>query len=73
MFFVASFPQRNPNIKLYGLPWGFPGWLGHGTGDVYHNVNTTADYVVRWINGAKTKHGLTIDYVGVSLLDSIYI
>ena len=21
---------RNPNIKLYGLAWGAPGWIGNG-------------------------------------------
>lgn len=57
--------KRNPNIKLYGLPWGFPGWVGEGTGNVYHNVSKAADYIVRWINGAKAVHGLTIDYVGI--------
>src|SRR5690349_24365 len=23
--------SRNPNIKLYGLAWGAPGWIGNGT------------------------------------------
>ena len=34
---------RNPNITLYGLPWGFAGWLGFGTTNPYHNVTATAD------------------------------
>ena len=59
-------PQRNPSIKLYGLPWGFPGWVGEGSGNLYHNVLKTADYIVRWVNGAKKTHNLTIDYIGVS-------
>ena len=21
--------QRNPGIKLYGLPWAFPGWVAN--------------------------------------------
>ncbi|XP_059177074.1 galactocerebrosidase-like isoform X2 [Physella acuta] len=57
--------KRNPDIKLYGLPWGFPGWLGQGTQSPYTNVTKTADYIVRWITGAKTQHNLTIDYVGI--------
>ncbi|GFR70735.1 galactocerebrosidase [Elysia marginata] len=57
--------KRNPDIKLYGLPWGFPGWVGEGSGSPYHNVAQTADYVVRWINGASKVHNLTIDYVGI--------
>ncbi|CAL1528206.1 unnamed protein product [Lymnaea stagnalis] len=57
--------KRNPGIKLYGLPWGFPGWLGQGTQSPYANVSVTADYIVRWINGAKMWYNLTIDYIGI--------
>ncbi|KAK3796635.1 hypothetical protein RRG08_008389, partial [Elysia crispata] len=57
--------KRNPSIKLYGLPWGFPGWVGEGSGNPYHNVLKTADYIVRWVNGAKKTHNLTIDYIGI--------
>ncbi|KAK3782633.1 hypothetical protein RRG08_015208 [Elysia crispata] len=57
--------KRNPSIKLYGLPWGFPGWVGEGSGSPYHNVFKTADYIVRWVNGAKKTHNLTIDYIGI--------
>ena len=58
--------QRNPDIKLYALPWGFPGWIGQGKRDPYTKPEVTADYIIRWINGAKTVYNLTIDYVGVS-------
>jgi len=57
--------KRNSNIKLYGLPWGFPGWIGEGTNNPYVNNTQTADYVVRWVNAAKQVHGLTIDYLGL--------
>ena len=63
---VFSFFKRNPDIKLYALPWGFPGWVGQGTQRPYTNDNITADYIVRWINGSSYVHGLHIDYVGVS-------
>ncbi|KAI8492117.1 hypothetical protein Bbelb_300140 [Branchiostoma belcheri] len=55
--------QRNPSIKLYGLPWAFPGWVGGG--QPYPNPEPTANYVTHWILGAKKVHNLTIDYVGV--------
>lgn len=58
--------QRNPGIKLYGLPWAFPGWLSNGTDNPYVNVNATADYIVRWVKGAKTYYDLHLDYIGVS-------
>ncbi|XP_055894841.1 galactocerebrosidase-like isoform X1 [Biomphalaria glabrata] len=57
--------KRNPNIKLYGLPWGFPGWIGQGTRSPFAKVNVTADYIVRWVNGAKTHYNLSIDYIGI--------
>ena len=59
--------QINPNIKLYGLPWVFPGWLGGNTFDPYTNITKLSNYVVNWIEGAKTVHGLHIDYIGVCM------
>ena len=55
--------QRNPNIKLYGLPWAFPAWVGNGTGNPYAFPNLTASYIVKWVEGAKTVYDLDIDYV----------
>ncbi|XP_061192943.1 galactocerebrosidase-like isoform X2 [Saccostrea echinata] len=57
--------KRNPDILLYGLPWAFPGWIGNGTRDPYHNPSLTADYIVKWISGAKEVHNLTIDFIGI--------
>ena len=48
---------RNPNIKLYGLAWGAPGWLGS------FFSTPTIDYLVSWL-GCAGSHGLTIDYLG---------
>ena len=50
---------RNPNIKLYGLAWGAPGWIGGG------NFWSTdmIDYLTSWLGCAK-QHNLTIDYLG---------
>ena len=57
--------KRNPNIKLYGLPWGFPGWLGKGSGSPYKYPNITASYITKWILGAKKYYNLTIDFIGI--------
>lgn len=57
--------KRNPDIKFYGLPWGFPGWLGQGSLSPYTFPEVTADYIIKWINGAKQVHNLTIDYIGI--------
>ncbi|XP_033499130.1 galactocerebrosidase isoform X2 [Epinephelus lanceolatus] len=57
--------KRNPNITLIGLPWAFPGWVGHGKNWPYDYPDITATYVVNWILGAKQYHDLDIDYVGI--------
>ncbi|KAF4083676.1 hypothetical protein AMELA_G00119530 [Ameiurus melas] len=57
--------KRNPNITLIGLPWAFPGWVGHGENWPYHFPDITASYVVSWIIGAKQYHDLDIAYVGI--------
>ncbi|MDW6063892.1 RICIN domain-containing protein [Streptomyces sp. FXJ1.4098] len=50
---------RNPDIKLYGLAWGAPGWIGNGNFWSTDMIN----YLVSWLGCAK-QHGLTIDYLG---------
>ncbi|WP_039937028.1 ricin-type beta-trefoil lectin domain protein [Streptomyces himastatinicus] len=50
---------RNPDIKLYGLAWGAPGWIGGGNFWSTDMVN----YVLSWLGCAK-QHGLSIDYLG---------
>ncbi|CAL8285610.1 unnamed protein product [Lota lota] len=57
--------KRNPNITLIGLPWAFPGWVGHGKNWPYDYPDITATYVVSWIIGAKQYHNLDINYVGI--------
>ncbi|KAK5856924.1 hypothetical protein PBY51_010203 [Eleginops maclovinus] len=57
--------KRNPNITLIGLPWAFPGWVGHGKSWPYDFPDITASYVVKWILGAKQYHDLDIHYVGI--------
>jgi len=49
---------RNPNIKLYGLAWGAPGWVG----STFWTTNTV-DYLVSWLGCAK-QNGLSVDYLG---------
>ncbi|HEY8044077.1 MAG TPA: ricin-type beta-trefoil lectin domain protein [Streptosporangiaceae bacterium] len=49
----------NPAIKLYGLAWGAPGWIGGGS---FWSTDMIS-YLVSWLNCAKS-HGLTINYLG---------
>ena len=63
---------RNPDIKLYGLPWAFPGWLDPTATssrpttaiNAFADPAVTANYTLQWVLGAKRVHNLTIDYVG---------
>lgn len=50
---------RNPNIRLYGLSWGAPGWIGAGNFWSTDSIN----YLLDWL-GCATSHGLTVDYLG---------
>ena len=49
---------RNPSIKLYGLAWGAPGWVGSTFW-----TTATINYLVSWLNCASS-HGLTINNLG---------
>jgi hypothetical protein len=53
--------KRNPKIILDCLPWGAPGWIGNGK---YYSQDM-ANYIVKFIQGAKNHHGLDVEYVGI--------
>jgi hypothetical protein len=53
--------RRNPAILLDCLQWGAPAWIGNG--HFYSQDN--ADYIARFLQGAKRVHGLDIQYAGV--------
>ena len=53
--------KRNPGIMLDCLAWGATGWIGDGN---FYSQDM-ADYVVKFIKGAKRVHGLDIDYTGI--------
>lgn len=50
----------NPKLKLYGLQWGAPGWVGQ-RGSLF----TSADikYLIDWL-GCARQQGLAISYLG---------
>lgn len=66
---MSQAKARNPNIKLYGLAWGAPGWVGT-TGATVWDINNPiwsqdmVNYYIAWIKGAKSQYNLTIDYIG---------
>ncbi|MFB7617476.1 ricin-type beta-trefoil lectin domain protein [Kitasatospora sp. NPDC056181] len=60
---------RNPDIKLYGLAWGAPGWVGvddpanPDPGKPYFWSQDMIDYIGGWF-GCAARHNLPIDYIG---------
>jgi hypothetical protein len=53
--------KRNPDIIFDCLAWGAPGWIGGGN---FYSQDM-ADYVVKFILGAKKVHDIDITYTGV--------
>jgi hypothetical protein len=53
--------KRNPEIILDTLPWGAPGWIGHGN---YYSPDM-ARYVADFLENAKKQYGLDIAYTGI--------
>jgi hypothetical protein len=53
--------RRNPAILLDALEWGAPAWIGNG----YFHSQDNADYIVKFLQGAKKVHGLDLQYVGI--------
>lgn len=60
--------KRNPDIKLGGLPWVWPGWIDTvnppGRKSPWTNLNSSTTYIVNWLKGARNTYNLTIDYLG---------
>lgn len=67
---LSEAKKRNPNIKTYGLPWAYPGWVGgpEQSGSPFTHPNLTSTYIMKWMEGAKDVYGIDIDYIGLLLL-----
>jgi Glycosyl hydrolase family 59 len=50
----------NPDLKLYGLQWGAPSWVGSG-GSLFTSADIS--YLLDWL-GCARRNGLTISYLG---------
>ena len=65
MWLMQEARARNPDIQLYGLPWAWPGWVGGGHGSPWTDLSLPVGYIVDWLEGCKSVHNLTIDWIGV--------
>lgn len=64
---LSEAKKRNPDIKTYGLPWAFPGWVGgpEQSGSPFTHPNLTSTYILKWLEGARDVYGVDIDYIGI--------
>lgn len=53
--------KRNPQIMLDALAWGAPHWIGDGN----FFSQDCADYLAKFLLGARREHGLDIGYLGI--------
>ena len=51
--------RRNPKIKLIALAWCFPAWVKQA------DSAASAEYLAKFLDGARRAHGLEIDYIGL--------
>ena len=63
---MAEAKKRNPAVKMYGLSWAVPGWIGDGCKscsmpEQFYHGDDNIEYHLKWIEGAKSAHNLTID------------
>ena len=70
-FLIEQAKTRNPDIKLYGLPWAFPQWVSCNPGSLtnctnnpYDRPQQTASYITSWAQGLKSTYSFDLDYVG---------
>ena len=57
--------KRNPNIRIYGLPWAWPGWITDDTNNPFQYLDKVTNYTFQWVKGARDVHNIKIDYLGI--------
>ncbi|MEO5912219.1 MAG: hypothetical protein ABIP95_15130, partial [Pelobium sp.] len=57
---MSEAKKRNKEITLDANAWGAPAWIGNGE----FWSQDMCDYYVKWIQGLKLTHGLTLDAIG---------
>ena len=64
---LSEAKKRNPDIKTYGLPWAYPGWVGgpEQSGSPFTHPNLTSTYILKWLEGARDVYNIDLDYIGI--------
>lgn len=57
---------RNPDIKIWSLSWGVPGWVGNVSGHAptYYCADNI-DYHIKWLQCLQQTWGVESDYLGL--------
>ena len=50
--------QRNPDLKVGGLAWSWPGWTRG-------SVDKKVSYLVTWAKGMQANYNVTVDFMGL--------
>eukprot|EP00039_Didymoeca_costata_P007720 m.103148 g.103148 ORF g.103148 m.103148 type:complete len:869 (-) comp13797_c0_seq4:165-2771(-) len=63
--------KRNPDIIIYGLSWGVPGWVGENEPPKSNGKHRTfcskdnIEYQTAWVKCMNESQGIQIDYLGI--------
>jgi galactosylceramidase len=55
--------KRNPNIIVWSLSWGVPGWIGNETRTYYTDDNI--DYQIAWLRCLQEEYKVESNYIGL--------
>ena len=58
---MSEAKKRNSAITLDACAWSCPGWIGDGN---FYSQDM-CDYYVKWIQGLKSTHDMTLDAIGI--------
>jgi hypothetical protein len=63
---AAEAKARNPDIKIWSLSWGVPGWVGNVSGHspTYYCSDNIA-YQIAWLRCLRDSWGVRSDYIGL--------
>jgi galactosylceramidase len=58
--------KRNPDIKIWSLSWGVPGWIGNLSGSApTYFCDDNIQYQISWLKCLKDTWGVDSDYLGL--------
>jgi galactosylceramidase len=63
---AAEAQRRNPQLKIWSLAWGVPGWIGNVSGHApTYYCDDNMNYTIAWLKCLRDTHGVRSDYLGL--------